>query len=346
MAMSPEDVGGRSWKPVAIALVVIVVLAGGVLTLLGSQVSGVLSTVGASVGNPGSYGNGGGGGGSSGGDQAGSDDGSGGTDGSAGSGSGGTGGGSDGGDPGSDGGDPGSGQLLDAARPELLVIKTGEITIQVNDIDVAIAAATRSMDGFGGYVSGTGRSGTDEDAEGTITFRIPAGAWDAALVALRGLGGTILDEHSETEDVTGKVVDLDAHVRNLQTTETALAAIMAKATTIKDVLTVQEQLTDVRGQIEELQSEASHLREQAAFSTLTLNVRRTPAPVVAKQERQFEPQSEADSAVAYLVKIGQKLAKAGIWLGIVWLPVLLGIGFAGGLAYLVFRRLRRAMAPA
>jgi hypothetical protein len=321
---------------------VIIVLAGGVLTLLGSQVSGVLSTVGASVGNPGDYA--GGGGGSSGGDQAGSDDGSGGTDASGGSGSGGTGSGGTGG--GSDGGSGGSGQLLDAARPELLVIKTGEITIQVNDIDVAIAAATRSMDGFGGYVSGTGRSGTDEDAEGTITVRIPAGAWDAALVALRGLGGTILDEHSETEDVTGKVVDLDAHVRNLQTTETALAAIMAKATTIKDVLTVQEHLTDVRGQIEELQSEASHLREQAAFSTLTLNVRRTPAPVVAKQERQFEPQSEADSAVAYLVKIGQKLAKAGIWLGIVWLPVLLGIGFAGGFAYLVFRRLRRAMAPA
>lgn len=353
MAMSPEDVEGRSWKPAVIALVVIIVLAGGVLTLLGSQVSGVLSTVGASVGNPGDYA--GGGGGSSGGDQAGSDDGSGGTDASGGSGSGGTGGGTGGGtdggsgggtDGGSDGGDGGSGQLLDAARPELLIIKTGEITIQVNDIDAAIAAATRSMDGFGGYASGTGRSGTDEDAEGTITFRIPAGAWDAALVALRGLGGTILDEHSETEDVTGKVVDLDAHVRNLQTTETALAAIMAKATTIKDVLTVQEHLTDVRGQIEELQSEASHLREQAAFSTLTLNVRRTPAPVVAKQERQFEPQSEADSAVAYLVKIGQKLAKAGIWLGIVWLPVLLGIGFAGGFAYLVFRRLRRAMAPA
>jgi hypothetical protein len=69
MAMSPEDVEGRSWKPVAIALVVIIVLAGGVLTLLGSQVSGVLSTVGASVGNPGDYA--GGGGGSSGGDQAG-----------------------------------------------------------------------------------------------------------------------------------------------------------------------------------------------------------------------------------------------------------------------------------
>ena len=121
---------------------------------------------------------------------------------------------------------------------------------------------------------------------------------------------------------------------------------MSKATTIKDVLSVQDELTDVRGQIEELQSEASHLREQAAFSTLTLNVRRTPPPVVAKQERQFQPSNEAESAVAYRVKIGQKLAKAGIWVAIVWFPLLLGVALAGGFAFLVYRRVRRATAAA
>ncbi|HEX3264030.1 MAG TPA: DUF4349 domain-containing protein [Candidatus Limnocylindrales bacterium] len=337
--MSPELHRGRSLLGPAIALLAIVVLAGGVLTLLGTQVSGILSTVGASIGNPDTAG---GGGGTSGGEQAGSGEGAEGDQGGAGSASG---DGSDAG-AGSGAGDGGTETLLDVTHPELLVIKTGEITIQVGDIDAAVSAATRAIDGLGGYVSGSSRSGGNDDSTATVTFRLPAGAWDAALVALRSLGGTILDEHSETDDVTGKVVDLDAHVRNLQTTEAALASIMAKATTIKDVLTVQDELTDVRGQIEELQSESSHLREQAAYSTLTLQVRRTPAPVVARQERQFEAQSEADSAVAYLVKVGQKLAKAGIWVAIVWLPLLLGVGFAGGFAFLVYRRLRRAIAPA
>lgn len=324
-----------SWTRPLIVLAAIGVLGLLSLIFLGSQVSGVLSTVGASVGTPGGgVGQGDGeqapDGGESGGGQpggAGTGDGDGSADGDS-----------------SSGGDGSAGSevpLFDVTRPELLIIKTGEITLQVDDIDAALNAATLSIDRLGGYASGSTRSGTGEEATASITFRIPVAAWDGALIALRDLGGTVLDEQVESEDVTAEVVDIEARVRNLKVTEAAFQSIMTSASAIKDVLTVQEELTTVRGEIEQLQSQATRIRDQAGLSTLSLNFRTTPAPVVALQEDQFDPGAEADAATAHLIGIGQALAKVGIWLGIVWVPILIALGIVGGIGALVFRRINR-----
>jgi len=150
-----------------------------------------------------------------------------------------------------------NGQDPDVANPRpapnnLLIIKTGNLTLQVAGIDAALAAATQKIDALGGYISGSQRNGDDESAYASVTFRVPAASWDDALVGLRGLAQKVVDEQSSSDDVTGDVVDLAARIKNLQATETALQAVMTKATAIKDILTVQAELTTVRGQIEEL----------------------------------------------------------------------------------------------
>jgi hypothetical protein len=57
---------------------------------------------------------------------------------------------------------------------------------------------------------------------------------------------------------------------------------MDKATTIGDILAVQQRLTDVQGQIEELSGQLAGLTDQAAYSTLTVifvvPVPATPSP--------------------------------------------------------------------
>jgi hypothetical protein len=140
---------------------------------------------------------------------------------------------------------------LYAPGQDLLIIKTGTMVLQVTDIDAGLASATHQIDALNGYVSGSDRSGDGDSAPASITFRIPAARWDEALTGLRGIATKVLGEQSKTEDVTGQVVDLGARIKNLQATEQALQAIMNRATQIKDVLAVQDELTTVRGQIED-----------------------------------------------------------------------------------------------
>ena len=324
-----DDSTGRWWTTRLMVLVVVVALGIGTLAAMGSQVSGILSTVGASVGDTAGgavsphdgdgdtpiYADGSSGGDGSNGDEEPSDEGA--------------------GTPRGAGGVP----LLDVQRPDLLIVKTGAIALQVEAITPAIAQATRNIDGLGGYLSGSSRSGSGADAVASGTFRVPAARWDDALIATRAVG-TVLDEQVETEDGTGTVVDLDARVRNLRTTEAALQSIMADADVIDDVLAVEDRLTDVRGEIEELESKASHLREQATFSTLTVQFGLTPAPVIARQEAEFDPDTEAEAATAHLVKVVQGLEKVAIWFGIVWLPILVALGAVGGVGVMVARWFR------
>lgn len=226
-------------------------------------------------------------------------------------------------------------------QPDLLIIKTGSLVLQVTGIDAALTAAAQQVTALGGYVSGSDRSGDGESDQATVTFRIPAGKWDEALAGLRALGTKVLGERSATQDVTTQVVDLGARIANLQATERALQGIMDRAVEIKDVLAVQAELTSVRGQIEQMTAEKAHLEQQAAMSTLEVTFALKPNPVLTSQQ-QFDPKNEVDEASASLVSILQGLATAGIWFAIVWLPILLALAIVAGIALFVVRRVRRS----
>jgi len=227
------------------------------------------------------------------------------------------------------------------APSDLLVVKTGTLALQVSGIDQSLSQASLKIAALGGYVSASQRSGDGESAVATVTYRIPAAHWDDALVALRGLAAKVLSEQTQTEEVTGQVIDLGARIDNLQATERALQAIMVKAVKISDVLEVQAQLTDVRGQIEQLQAEKAQLEQRAAFGTLGVTFGLQTVAVVEAQKG-FDPAAEADQALASLVEIGQALAAAGIWFAILWLPILIVVGLIAFVAFVVVRRVRRS----
>lgn len=227
------------------------------------------------------------------------------------------------------------------ATSDLLIVKTGTLELQVKAIDTGLADANARISALGGYVSGSQRAGDGTSAVATVTYGIPAARWDDALVALRGVAIKVLGEQTKTDEVTGQVRDLGARISNLQATERALQAIMNKAVKISDVLEVQAQLTNVRGQIEQLATERQHLQEQSAFGTLGVTFG-IETVAVEQARKGFDPTAEADRATASLVEVGQALAAAGIWFGILWLPVLLGLGLIGLVAYLIVRRVRRS----
>jgi len=228
--------------------------------------------------------------------------------------------------------------VLDAARPDLLIIKTGTLDLQVGSVNDGVAAAATKIDALGGYVSGSQQAGEGDQVSASVTFRIPSDRWDDALTALRGLAIKVVSEKTDTQDVTGQVVDLSARIANLQATERAFQDVMTKAKTISDILTVQAELTKVRGDIEQAMAEKQHLTGQAAFSTLTVGFSLKPEPAVLVSQQKFDPKSEVDRASATMVDILQGLATAGIWFAIVWLPILIVLGIIASIVVFAMRR--------
>lgn len=226
------------------------------------------------------------------------------------------------------------------------IVRTGTLELEVTGFAEALTRARTAIAGLGGYIAASEERHDGDRDFASVTYRVPAERWDAAVKALRGLATTVLTERTSAVEVTAQLVDLDARIANLQATERQLVAIMAKATRIPDILEVQAQLTTVRGQIEQLTAQRAYLADQAAYGTIAVGWSTPPAPVVATQQA-WEPMVEIEKAVAALLSVGQVLATVGIWLAIVGLPILLVVGIVGGVAVAAARRLTRSgTAPA
>src|SRR6476659_9724075 len=165
-------------------------------------------------------------------------------------------------------------------QPALLIIHKGSLTLEVASIGPATASAADLVTSSRGFVAGSKETGTGADAVATADYRIPADAWERTLAGLRGLA-TVRAQEISTDEVTGQVVDLGARIANLRATESALQAIMTRAAKIDDVLAVQKQLTDTRGQIEELVAQKASLEDRAAFGSLTVTFVLTARPAPA-----------------------------------------------------------------
>ena len=228
-----------------------------------------------------------------------------------------------------------------------LIVRTGQLDLQVEDLDDALAAAQAAVAAAGGYVASSQRQGDDDRASAVVTYRLPIERWEATLADLRAVGTKVLAEQTASQEVTSQVVDLGARLANLRATEAALQAIMGKATKIPDILEVQAQLTDVRQQIEQLTAQKESLENQAAFATLTASFSLPPVVAVTQVREGWDPGAEIDRAVATLVGFGQGVANAAIWAAIVILPLLVVLVVSLGLAWLLARRLRprRTAAP-
>jgi uncharacterized protein DUF4349 len=233
-----------------------------------------------------------------------------------------------------------------AAATELLIIRTGQLTIEVGDLDAAVAQARAKVEAVGGFVSGSDRTSDGESAAASATFRIPADRWDDALAAVQGLATATRNLHVETAAVTNQVIDLGARITNLRATEAALQKIMEQATKIPDVLDVQSKLTDVRGEIERLAAQKAHLEEQAAFGTLIVTFVLPVPPVVEEAKAGWDPAADADAATGALIGMGQRLASLGIWVAIVGVPIAIGLGILLAFVFLAWRLGRRSGADA
>ena len=226
-------------------------------------------------------------------------------------------------------------------RDDAKIIRTGTIDLEVKDVPAAIRIARDAIVALGGYVGASNTSNFDDQPRAQITYRIPTDSWEAALDVLRTLNGQttkVVTEQTEAIDVTGQVIDIEARIRNLRASETALQRIAADAVRVSDVLEVEARLTDVRGQIEQLTAQLEGLNDRAAYATLTASFA-TPVVAVEAASKDWQPSATVDEAAASLISILQTLASAGIWFLIVWVPVLLVLGVLVAIGVGIARRL-------
>jgi Domain of unknown function (DUF4349) len=225
-----------------------------------------------------------------------------------------------------------------AAKPQL--IRSASLRLTVQDVDVAIADLRNLLKQQQGdiYNFDDQRGGDGARRQVNLELKVPQANLDPTIESLGKLG-TIVNTQVSADDVTTQIVDTEARLKNLRQQETMTQKIMERTGSIKDVLAVSQQLSQVRDQIERLDAQVKQLKTQVAYSTIKLQLSAAIGAGPVNQNtfgQQVQDRWNRSTRGASQLMIGLLLLGIGL---IPFLPFLLLLGV--GLHFLR-RRMQRA----
>jgi hypothetical protein len=211
------------------------------------------------------------------------------------------------------------------------IIKNADIKLQVADTDVAINRVTQAVGDAGGYIISS-RVWSQANYDGvsykyaTITIGVPVTEFERILTRLRGFAVQVLDETASGEDVTKQFVDLQSQLANLEATRDRIKSFLAQAKTVDEALRINQELSNVEAQIEQIKGQMNYLQDRSAYSTITVNLEpkksdliATPTPTPMPDS--WNPGDTFKNAQETLFAAYQVIAKFLIWFFIVIVPI-------------------------
>jgi hypothetical protein len=209
-----------------------------------------------------------------------------------------------------------------------------------------IVAMVESTGGFVANADVFPTSNEDEQPQIAMTLRIPADRLNATMSAIKDSADEVVAESQSAEDVTEQFIDLEARLTNLEALETELRALLQEVRMQENadpekILTVFNELSSVRGQIEQIQGQLNYLEDATSLATLEVQLTQTPstAPIV---DEAWAPAETVRNAVGNLVEGLQGVADWAINFALYALPMLLiTLGPLALIAVFVYRRFFR-----
>ena len=211
-----------------------------------------------------------------------------------------------------------------AYRANRLIIKNGELNLLVADTDRALDQVTNLAVGAGGYIISSRTWAQGDFKYATLTIGIPADQFESAQRQLRALAVQVLSDTASGQDVSDEYVDLQSHRNNLEATAARVREFLSQAKDAEQALLVNNKLTEIENQIEQIKGRMAYLNDRSAFSTLTINLepqRPTPTPTPAPTPVMWLPEKTFDSAATALSGILHALGDLAIWAGVIMVPL-------------------------
>ena len=172
----------------------------------------------------------------------------------------------------------GSSSASQAARLALAspnIIYTASLTIRAANVTAAASRATGIVLREGGYVSSEQATIDPADhARSTVSLqlKIPVAAYGTTLATLSAVLGTQTSLTQHAQDVTQQVADVSSLVTSAQDAITQLQALLKRAGSVSDLLSVQEQINAQESSLEALQAQQRALARETSYATVSVTL--------------------------------------------------------------------------
>jgi hypothetical protein len=179
-----------------------------------------------------------------------------------------------------------------APHEKAMLVYTARLNMAVYLVEPGLDAVERIARDMGGYLATRG--------DRKIEVRVPREKFQVALTAIEQTG-EVLHRDIRAEDVTDRFVDMESRLRNARAMRQRLQQLLERAP-VKEAIEIERELGRVTAEIEVLEGKLKLLRDQIAFSTITV---------------EYAPKASAIQKASYALPFP--------WLGRLGLPNLLRV---------------------
>ena len=207
---------------------------------------------------------------------------------------------------------------LPSTAEERMIVRTGDMSLMVEDVVGARDEIAQLAVRFDGYVVSSRISGEEQDMRGWISIRVPDEKFDQALAELRELAVRVTSESTDSRDVTEEYVDLQSRLNNAEATESQYLALLEEAK-VEDAIRIYELLHQVRREIEQIKGRMQYLERTSSMSLISVRLEPevTAKPLVRAGWSALEA---LKSAVRGIVIFGQWLGSIALWV-LILIPI-------------------------
>ncbi len=176
------------------------------------------------------------------------------------------------------------GVVGDAVRPQTSlaekIIYSADITLETVDFDSAVAGVEALLSQYGAFLessSVSGRSLSDAYYDRAVyrhaefVIRVPVGAFRDMTAALES-AGNITSRRVYTENITERYYDTQSRLDAYRVEQERLMAMLEKCETVSEMLEIESRLSEVRYQLEALETTLRNWQNQVDYSTVRVTV--------------------------------------------------------------------------
>ena len=149
----------------------------------------------------------------------------------------------------------------DAPHSAAMLVYTASLGMAVYQVEPGLDGVEKIAREVGGYLS------SRQDT--SITVRVPRDRFDEAVGRIEKLGD-VTHRDIKAQDVTDEFVDLQARLKNAYSIRDRLQDLLSRAA-VKEALDIEKELGRVTEDIERMEGRMKLLRDQIAFSTITVS---------------------------------------------------------------------------
>jgi len=223
------------------------------------------------------------------------------------------------------------------------IIKNGNVSLKATDVQTKMQEITALAQQSGGYVESSYVDNivqpiiidSTQDAKiaretttmiANMTIKVPAEKFESSFQTIIGMG-KLINQSSNSNDITSQYRDIEARVTNLKVQEKNLQDIMTRATTVEDTLKVEVELNRVRTEIDIMTGNLKNWDQLVEYSTIYINMTEVKEAELEKVDVPGVWQNAKDGFISTINTIRYGIERMFVFL-ISAIPYILVLGVA------------------